>query len=73
MINLRKEIKEHEKENRLLGLQTRYFQLQMDLACYEANEDTAGAERTKQLMESCEKSYAAVKAIEIEEGGCISK
>lgn len=59
-------IKEHTKNQRLNNLEVTYFNLQMDLAAYEANDDTAGAQRTKALMESCEKSYKAIEAIPTE-------
>jgi hypothetical protein len=56
-------IKKNAREQRLINLKRQMCELQMDLAAYEANEDSAGAERTKKLMESCEKSYVAIEAM----------
>lgn len=65
-MEIKTEIKQREKEQRLTNLQVRYFQLQMDLAAYEANDDAAGAEQTKKMIESCEKSYSAIEKIPTE-------
>lgn len=65
-MKVKTEIKQREKEQRLINLQIRYFQLQMDLVAYEVNEDEPGIEQTKQLMESCEKSYVAIEKITTE-------
>lgn len=63
-MEIKSEIKQREKDARLIGLQTRYFQLQMDLAAYKINEDTHGVEQTEKMLESCEKSYNAINEIE---------
>lgn len=59
-------IKQGAKEQRLFNLRRQMYELQMDLVAYEANGDTAGAEKTKKLMESCEKSYAAIEAMTLD-------
>jgi cob(I)alamin adenosyltransferase len=59
-------IKKSAKDQRLFNLQRQMCELQMDLAAYEANEDSAGAERAKKLMESCEKSYVAIEAMTVD-------
>jgi hypothetical protein len=65
-MQIEKEISKPAKEQRLKNLRAQYFELQMNLAAYEANGDTAGAEKTRGLMESCQKSYEAIEAILID-------
>jgi hypothetical protein len=66
IMNIDSNIKERAKEQRLTNLKVQYFEFQMNLAAYEANNDQAGIEQTKQQMESCEKSYKAIEAIPTE-------
>lgn len=65
-MEIKSEIKQREKEQRLIGLQTAYFRLKMDLAAYEANNDKEGIDLAKKQIESCEKSYAAIENITTE-------
>lgn len=55
------EIKEKLKEQRLKQLEARYYELQMDRAGLEANNDLEGVRVTEQRMEHVTKAYEAVK------------
>ena len=65
-MQIEQEIKQAAIEQRLFNLRTRCFELQMDLAAYEANGDIQGADQTKKLIESCEKSYNAINNMNTE-------
>lgn len=64
-MNLSIDVMEREKQQRLHSLEIAHFQLHMDLAAYEANEDTIGIEQTAKKIISCEKSYNAISALKI--------
>lgn len=65
-MQIENEIKQAAMKQRLFNLRTRCFELQMDLAAYEANGDIQGADQTKKLIESCEKSYVAINDMDTE-------
>ena len=60
-------IKGPAREQRLFNLRRQMFEMQMDLAAYEANGDSAGMEKTKKMMESCEKTYKAIESIPVDD------
>lgn len=66
-MQIEKEIKALAKEQRLKRLRALYFELQMDMAAYEANNDQEEVERTRNLMESAQKSYAAIAALPVDD------
>lgn len=64
MIEISTELKNQLKQQRLDQYRAQIFSLQMDLAAYEAIGEQTMIDQTKKSIESGEKAYAAVEAME---------
>ena len=63
MLEIPQELKEKLKQQRLDQYRAQIYNLQMDLAAYEAIGDQQMIEHTKQGIEAGEKAYKAVEGM----------